>query len=92
MRSAALQRQLLDRAAAYLRPGGVLVYSTCSVMREENEDIVDYFLAHHRECSIRRPPAGIAPALVDGNNFFRTNTSHEGMDGFFGAILQKTAG
>src|SRR5690606_5316378 len=40
-----LQREILDAAASIVRPGGILVYSTCSLEREENEDQVEAFLA-----------------------------------------------
>ena len=45
----ALQGDILDNAAAYVRPGGVLVYSTCTVLRAENEAVTEAFLARHRE-------------------------------------------
>lgn len=44
----ARQKHLLTSAAATLKPGGVLVYATCSVLREENEDIVKHALGHDR--------------------------------------------
>lgn len=57
----ALQDDALDTAARTLRPGGVLVYATCSVLRAENEDRVSAFLARHRgftaEKSLRLHPA-----------------------------------
>ena len=57
-----IQRGILDNASAYVRPGGTLVYSTCTVLPEENEQVTDAFLAEHpafsRE-SFRLPePAG----------------------------------
>lgn len=46
-----LQRQILDNAATYVRPGGVLVYSTCTVLRAENAAVTDGFLAAHPDFS-----------------------------------------
>ena len=42
-----IQRAILENAAAYVRPGGTLIYSTCTVLRSENEDVTDGFLSHH---------------------------------------------
>ena len=72
-----LQAELLAAAAPLVRPGGVLVYSTCSLEREENEERVEAFLAEHpefapwsrrparcpRRCSTRRAPLR-APAAA----------------------------
>ena len=44
-----IQRAILDNAARYVRPGGTLVYSTCTVLPEENEGVSDSFLAEHPE-------------------------------------------
>lgn len=44
-----LQRAILENAGAYVRPGGVLIYSTCTLLREENEDVIAAFLAEHAE-------------------------------------------
>lgn len=52
------QRALLDRALAVLKPGGTLVYSTCSVLAEENDDQVRAALKRHRGCEV-------APILLD---------------------------
>lgn len=43
----ALQRQILENAARYVRPGGLLMYSTCTLVRAENEDVVENFLRTH---------------------------------------------
>ncbi|ARU62382.1 16S rRNA (cytosine(967)-C(5))-methyltransferase [Tumebacillus avium] len=58
---AELQRDLLNTVAPALRPGGVLVYSTCTVMPEENIDVVRAFLAEHPDFE----PDPIAPHLMD---------------------------
>ena len=42
-----IQRAILDNAARYVRPGGTLVYSTCTILPEENEEVTDGFLAEH---------------------------------------------
>ncbi len=44
-----VQGAILENAANYVKPGGVLVYATCTVLREENEDVTDAFLAAHSE-------------------------------------------
>jgi len=57
-----LQRQLLDHAAALVKPGGVLVYSTCSIEPEENEENIEWFLSRHSQFS----PATLRPFVPDG--------------------------
>src|SRR5262245_46136126 len=83
-RQAARQRQLLASLAPLVRPGGRLVYATCSTEPEENEDVVG---------SLPRE-AGLAPAPLpawtepfrDGA-FVRTLPERDGCDGFFAALL-----
>src|SRR5207247_9159995 len=60
-RAAARQRALLAAAAALVRPGGLLVYATCSLEPEENSDIVTEFLARHPQFA-RVPAADAVPA------------------------------
>lgn len=47
-----VQRRILDNCAGYVRPGGVLLYSTCTLLKRENEDVVAAFLAGHDEFSL----------------------------------------
>jgi 16S rRNA (cytosine967-C5)-methyltransferase len=71
---AAQQRALLRRCAALLAPGGRILYATCSVLREENQQVVDAFLAAHGDFSragadrllLPSPRAAGAAALTDG--------------------------
>lgn len=53
------QRALIDRALTILKPGGALVYSTCSILPAENEDIVAGALKRHRDCVLE-------PIAIDG--------------------------
>ncbi|MDO4483387.1 MAG: 16S rRNA (cytosine(967)-C(5))-methyltransferase RsmB, partial [Clostridia bacterium] len=53
---AALQKQILESCAQYVKPGGVLVYSTCSILKEENEQQVTAFLASHPEFKLEKLP------------------------------------
>ena len=83
----ALQLAILDRQAGYVRPGGVLLYSTCTILRRENEDVVSVFLADHPEFSpepICAPPG----CPVSGAMVTLLPCLH-GTDGFFIAKLRK---
>jgi 16S rRNA (cytosine967-C5)-methyltransferase len=84
-----LQKRLLGVSAGCLRPGGRLVYSTCSVLPEENEAVIADFLSRHGDFRCIRPPALIPPSMVTEQGFFRTRPDRHGTDGFFGAILQR---
>jgi 16S rRNA (cytosine967-C5)-methyltransferase len=96
-----LQRRLLERAAALLKPGGTLVYCTCSLEPEENERIVEQLL--ERDPTMRRTP--IVAAEVFGREEFltrdgdlRTLPCHlpdadsrlAGLDGFYAARMAKS--
>ena len=83
------QTAILGRAAEVLRPGGVLVYSTCTVLHEENEDVVREFLAGHddfRLASREEFDAALAP-VVDTEGFMRCFPHLHDCDGFFAARL-----
>lgn len=88
-----LQDGLLARAAQWLRPGGRLVFATCSLLPEEGEERVARFLARHPGARVE-PPAplpGLDPAWVqDGCLRLRPDFWAErgGMDGFFAAVIR----
>ncbi len=80
-----IQREILERAATCVENGGILVYSTCTVLPAENEELVNAFLADHSEFSLL--PFDVGELHVDG---MITLTPHEhGTDGFFLAKMQK---
>ena len=84
------QRALLVQFAPLVRPGGRLIYGTCSVLREENEDVVAWFLERHPGFRTLPPSDRLDPALavqVSEGDFLRLSPGRHGTDGFFGAIL-----
>jgi len=88
-----LQTKIVDRVAPCLKPGGVLLYSTCTLTREENEGVVESFLKAHREFELENA-AGYLPeqakSMVQGNYFMALPHRHN-TDGFFAARMKKTA-
>ena len=85
---AATQLAMLCRAAETVRPGGRLVYATCSGEPEENEEVVERFRAEHPEYDPLAPDAGpgMSP-VVDRDGCLRTLPFRDGVDAFFGAVL-----
>lgn len=89
-RYAVTQRAILDRVAPLLTPGGVLVYSTCSTEREENEEVVTEFLRRHRgwvSDDLRAVLPAAAASLVTPQGHLVTLGNAWDMDGFFAARL-----
>ncbi|OYV67982.1 MAG: 16S rRNA (cytosine(967)-C(5))-methyltransferase, partial [Gemmatimonadetes bacterium 21-71-4] len=87
----ALQRRLLEAATAAVRPGGLLVYSTCSLEPEENDAQVDRFLAEHPAWTLEPPPAGAVPKAVLDAGRLRVLPQRHGADGAFAARLRRAA-
>jgi 16S rRNA (cytosine967-C5)-methyltransferase len=83
----ARQIDVLSAAAQHVRPGGRLVYATCTLRREENEDVVSAFLASHPSFALRRPEASwLTESLLRGPYLVPLPHRH-GTDGFFAALL-----
>ncbi len=90
-RLAEIQRALVGNAATVLRPGGALVYSACTVLAEENEEIATHFLRRSRDfASI---PKDALPeevkAVADPDGFLRTFPHIHDTDGFFAARFER---
>jgi len=90
-RLAETQKAILRSAATALRPGGVLVYSTCTLLPEENESVIESFLSETRD--FRLLPGDAAPgptrALVGTDGFLRCFPHLHDSDGFFAARLER---
>jgi 16S rRNA (cytosine967-C5)-methyltransferase len=81
------QLQILEMASKVVRSGGALHYSTCSLEREENEDVVNAFLAAHPEFEVVIPK--IPEPFITEDGFGRTFPDRDNMDGFFISVLKR---
>jgi 16S rRNA (cytosine967-C5)-methyltransferase len=86
------QRAILASAARLVKPGGRLVYATCSVLARENQDIVQGFLAEHPQFELKPANAVLAeqkiPLEMEGDWLTLYPNVH-GTDGFFAAVLER---
>ena len=85
----ATQSAILDTAASMLKPGGRLVYSTCTIDPAENEEQVAAFLARHPEFSAVTPGAALPAGMTVGEHGALSVPTRTGMDGFFLCAMQK---
>jgi 16S rRNA (cytosine967-C5)-methyltransferase len=76
------QMALLERCATLLRPGGRLVYATCSILPQENQELIARFLQHHVEFRLAEPEVELLPQRRFAGPAAMT-------DGFYYACLQK---
>nr|WP_028725909.1 transcription antitermination factor NusB [Paracoccus zeaxanthinifaciens] len=91
-----LQAAMIDHALSILRPGGRLVFATCSLIPDEGEVQVDEALARHPGLTVERPDIpGIDPDWITDEGGIRLRPDHwadrGGMDGFYMALLRKPA-
>ena len=86
---AGTQSELLRAAASCVSPGGLLVYSTCSLEDEENDEPVNTFLERHPEWLLEAPPAGAVPDEVLDQGRLRVLPQRHGTDGSFAARLRR---
>ncbi|HAF25605.1 MAG TPA: 16S rRNA (cytosine(967)-C(5))-methyltransferase RsmB [Blastocatellia bacterium] len=81
------QKRLILNAARVVKPGGRLIYSTCSVERDENEDVVQSFLENND--SFRASELPLDRSLVTSSNAARTWPHRQGTDGFFVSAFER---
>ncbi|WP_269716770.1 RsmB/NOP family class I SAM-dependent RNA methyltransferase [Caulobacter sp. NIBR2454] len=84
------QDAVLDQAAPFVKVGGRLIYVTCSVLAEEDEDRVEAFLARNSGFRLAAPPAP-ADRFVSPQGYVRLTPRSAGTDGFFAAVLERAA-
>ena len=90
----AVQRKLLLHLSEYVRLGGVLVYATCTIAAEENDDVLASFLSQRPAFAIDDARAYLpesAHVLVDEQGSLRTLPHRHGLDGFFAVRLKRNA-
>ncbi|MBI4780495.1 MAG: 16S rRNA (cytosine(967)-C(5))-methyltransferase [Oscillatoriophycideae cyanobacterium NC_groundwater_1537_Pr4_S-0.65um_50_18] len=86
-----LQRELLTQAATWVKPGGVLVYATCTLHPAENEAIVQTFLERNGDWNIERPElTHAAAAFVTDQGWLKVLPHLENMDGFFMVRMRRS--
>ncbi len=88
-----LQKRILEEASACVAPGGRLVYATCSLLPEENQQQVEAFLKAHPEYELLDATAIAAercPGLPAEGPYLQLRPDLHGTDGFFAAVLQKS--
>jgi 16S rRNA (cytosine967-C5)-methyltransferase len=84
-----LQRELLDKCSTWVKDGGILVYSTCTLDRDENEAVIEAFLESHPNWKIE-PPTSDSPAnaFTTSDGWIKILPHQHQMDGFFMARLR----
>ena len=84
-----LQREILQHAATLVKPGGCLVYSTCSIEFQENEQIVEWFQQANPEFTLERAQKFVHERFCSEEGYLRTFPHRHGFDGGFGARFKK---
>jgi 16S rRNA (cytosine967-C5)-methyltransferase len=85
------QTTLLENAAGLVKPGGVLVYSTCTVEPEENSGVIQTFLEKHPEFKIDDAQKFVNSSVVTSEGFIETFPHRHHVDGSFAARLIKNS-
>ncbi len=81
-----VQAEILEKVARCVKPGGKLVYATCSLLPQENEEQIEKFLGNHPEFSVL-PVNSLKGDDSIGTRFMRLSPYRHNTDGFFAAIL-----
>jgi 16S rRNA (cytosine967-C5)-methyltransferase len=88
------QRSILHSSAPLVKSGGRIVYATCTLLRQENEDVVEEFIMRHSDFKLV-DANGLLDTWQDGlittGSFFKLLPHIHGTDGFFCAVLEKQA-
>lgn len=85
------QRMLLNKAINFVKKGGVIVYVTCSFLKKENEENIEYILNEYHNLRLVEVCDILDANIVKKLNlksYFKTFPRYYGMDGFFGAVLR----
>lgn len=83
------QRAIMENAWAYLKNGGTMIYSTCTLNVEENQDNVEWFLNKHKDAKVEKIFLGNMDNFIYNNDGSLTILPNEYMDGFYIAKISK---
>ncbi len=86
---ARIQQSMIGRASKLVKPGGVLVYSTCTIIKEENDMVVEDFLAKHKEFEVESAKEFYPDELVTDKGYVKTYPSVGKLDGSFCVRLKR---
>ncbi|ASW42969.1 16S rRNA (cytosine(967)-C(5))-methyltransferase RsmB [Clostridium isatidis] len=84
-----IQRDIMENAWQYLKPEGILIYSTCTLNKEENEENIEWFLSKYKDAEIEKIFIGKNNNFLYSKEGCLTILPNESMDGFFIAKLKK---
>ena len=87
-----IQREILEQAASYVKKDGILVYSTCTICKKENQKNIEWFLSQHKEYYLedcRELVPGTLKADVDPEGWLRLFPHKHNTDGFFIARMRR---
>lgn len=92
LKLAKAQALMLRHVADLVTPGGILIYSTCTIIRDENDQIVEEFLLERPEFMIEPATTFLPPELVNDRGFVKTYPDFDDIDGSFSVRLKKKIG
>ncbi|EFM64187.1 ribosomal RNA small subunit methyltransferase B [Peptostreptococcus stomatis DSM 17678] len=84
-----LQYQILENASSYLKEGGILIYSTCTIFRQENMEVVDRFLANHKDFDLDDLGSVKEFLGIGDKDLVKILPDRYEMDGFFICRMKK---
>jgi len=84
-----VQREIMENSWEYLKPEGIMIYSTCTLNKEENEDNVKWFLDKHKDAQIEKIYVGKNSNFIYSEEGTLTILPNDSMDGFFIAKIKK---
>jgi 16S rRNA (cytosine967-C5)-methyltransferase len=84
-----LQSMMIDKAAKLVKPGGILIYSTCTIIRKENDQVVEEFLARRKDFALETAAEYFDGDVVSERGFLKTYPNKSNLSGAFAARLKK---
>ncbi len=84
-----IQSMMIDKAAKLVKPGGILVYSTCTIIRKENDQVIEEFLLRRKDFTLESASEYLDDEIVSERGFMKTYPSIGRLSGAFAARLKK---